>query len=260
MFCTRCGNYIAEDACFCDNCGTPVVPPIPKPPMQVSHQQPAPPAMQSQHMQTQNQTGSNYRSQKPNRSLSLPIKIITGTLLLIFLLGGILFTTRHTYKDPLYLTFEASCSGDLGDILKLIPEDVNNAMDEQLSDADLDNLEKTLESYYVWQGEQLTETFGNNPKIKIRVQDKASLSEQELAEENQNIFARFGNAYPEASTDSVKNLRDMQATKGYDLLISARIKGDKYEEVKDYRVRVLQIDNQWYTTDFYYIVPAYLLA
>ncbi len=191
---------------------------------------------------------------------SLSAKIIAGAVALILLLSAMFVTTRHTYKDPLYLTFEASLTGELGDILKLIPEDANKAMDEQLSDNDLDNLERTLESYYVWKGEQLTDSYGNNPKIKINVQNKVKLSEQELENENINIESRFGNAYSDADTKSAKKLREMQASKGYDLTIQARIKGSKQEKTNEYQVRVLLIGDNWYTTDFYYIVPAYLLA
>lgn len=344
MFCTECGNRMADDARFCDHCGTPVAPEMPQPPNTVPTEDnglfratpisdtatrskpfptPAPlsqptsasqspaspyennvdpygetvgkydkpsadhfvsaepvrpempyvptePCKQSVHPQTaqhppsaapipQQNIHGNY-GQKKSVFSSLAAKIIAGAVVLIMLLTAVFIATRHTYKDPLYLTFEASLSGNLGDIMKLIPDDVNKAMDEQLSDSDLDNLERTLESYYSWKGEQLTETFGNNTKIRIKVQDKVKLSDQELEDENARIESRFGNAYNKADTKAVKNLREIHASKGYDLTIQARIKGDKHEETKEYRVRVLQIDDKWYTTDFYYIVPAYMLT
>lgn len=152
--------------------------------------------------------------------------IIILTILISLIFGG-------GYKSAINNYFEGFEDTNAKKFMKAMPECQIEYLEESLKDySKFDSLAEYFEYCLEEALNKIEDEYGDDISISYEIKDKEELSEKEL----KDIRKRLENNY---DNDDVK------VTKGYEVQITAEIKGDDNSDEEDITVKVAKVDGDW---------------
>ncbi len=156
--------------------------------------------------------------------------ILAGIIILVILISLIF---GGGYKSAIDNYFEGFEDTNAKKFMKAMPECQIEYLEESLKDYSKFN---SLAEYFEYLLEEalnkIEDEYGDDISISYEIKDKEELSEKEL----KDIRKRLENNY---DNDDVK------VTKGYEVEITAVIKGDDNSDEEDITVKVAKVDGDW---------------
>ena len=156
--------------------------------------------------------------------------ILAGIIVLVILISLIF---GGGYKSAIDNYFEGFEDTNAKKFMKAMPECQIEYLEESLKDYSKFN---SLAEYFEYLLEEalnkIEDEYGDDISISYEIKDKEELSEKEL----KDIRKRLENNY---DNDDVK------VTKGYEVEITAEIKGDDNSDEEDITVKVAKVDGDW---------------
>lgn len=152
--------------------------------------------------------------------------IIVSVILISLIFGG-------GYKSAIDNYFEGFEDTNAKKFMKAMPECQIEYLQESLKDySKFDSLAEYFEYLLEEALNKIEDEYGDDISISYEIKDKEELSEKEL----KDIRKRLENNY---DNDDVK------VTKGYEVEITAEIKGDDNSDEEDITVKVAKVDGDW---------------
>lgn len=156
--------------------------------------------------------------------------ILAGIIILVILISLIF---GGGYKSAIDNYFEGFEDTNAKKFMKAMPECQIEYLEESLKDySKFDSLAEYFEYCLEEALNKIEDEYGNDISISYEIKDKEELSEKEL----KDIRKRLENNY---DNDDVK------VTKGYEVQITAEIKGDDNSDEEDITVKVAKVDGDW---------------
>ena len=156
--------------------------------------------------------------------------ILAGIIVLVILISLIF---GGGYKSAIDNYFEGFEDTNAKKIMKAMPECQIEYLEESLKDySKFDSLAEYFEYLLEEALNKIEDEYGDDISISYEIKDKEELSEKEL----KDIRKRLENNY---DNDDVK------VTKGYEVEITAEIKGDDNSDEEDITVKVAKVDGDW---------------
>lgn len=156
--------------------------------------------------------------------------ILAGIIVLVILISLIF---GGGYKSAIDNYFEGFEDTNAKKFMKAMPECQIEYLEESLKDySKFDSLAEYFEYLLEEALNKIEDEYGNDISISYEIKDKEELSEKEL----KDIRKRLENNY---DNDDVK------VTKGYEVEITAEIKGDDNSDEEDITVKVAKVDGDW---------------
>ncbi len=166
-----------------------------------------------------------------NKRLLKVIAVLTVMVMSIFMLTGCgnkkeeekndSNTTTNTYEDPIKNVVEGVGKANISKFMSAYPsfiaENINQIIDE-------DYLQSQLEDY--------EDIYGNNIEMSYSITNKEEISEEDLKEEEEELKDTYD--------------EDVDITKGYNLEVELKIKGDEDEDTEEDSFEVYEINGTWY--------------
>lgn len=156
--------------------------------------------------------------------------ILAGIIVLVILISLIF---GGGYKSAIDNYFEGFEDTNAKKFMKAMPECQIEYLEESLKDySKFDSLAEYFEYLLEEALNKIEDEYGDDISISYEIKDKEELSEKEL----KDIRKRLENNY---DNDDVK------VTKGYEVEITAEIKGDDNSDEEDITVKVAKVDGDW---------------
>lgn len=156
--------------------------------------------------------------------------ILAGIIILVILISLIF---GGGYKSAIDNYFEGFEDTNAKKFMKAMPECQIEYLEESLKDySKFDSLAEYFEYCLEEALNKIEDEYGDDISISYEIKDKEELSEKEL----KDIRKRLENNY---DNDDVK------VTKGYEVQITAEIKGDDNSDEEDITVKVAKVDGDW---------------
>ncbi len=156
--------------------------------------------------------------------------ILAGIIVLVILISLIF---GGGYKSAIDNYFEGFEDTNAKKFMKAMPECQIEYLQESLKDySKFDSLAEYFEYLLEEALNKIEDEYGDDISISYEIKDKEELSEKEL----KDIRKRLENNY---DNDDVK------VTKGYEVEITAEIKGDDNSDEEDITVKVAKVDGDW---------------
>lgn len=166
-----------------------------------------------------------------NKNTAILLGGILAGIIIIVILISLIF--GGGYKSAIDNYFEGFEDADAKKFMKAMPECQIEYLEESLKDySKFDSLTEYFEYCLEEALNKIEDEYGDDISISYEIKDKEELSEKEL----KDIRKRLENNY---DNDDVK------VTKGYEVEITAEIKGDDNSDEEDITVKVAKVDGDW---------------
>lgn len=166
-----------------------------------------------------------------NKNTAILLGGILAGIIILAILISLIF--GGGYKSAIDNYFEGFEDTNAKKFMKAMPECQIEYLEESLKDySKFDSLTEYFEYCLEEALNKIEDEYGDDISISYEIKDKQELSEKEL----KDIRKRLENNY---DNDDVK------VTKGYEVEITAEIKGDDNSDEEDITVKVAKVDGDW---------------
>ena len=178
----------------------------------------------------QNTTGAAGDGVTKKKSFIPLIAAVVVVLLVVIVIFNLLFSGG--YKQPVDNMIKAIETGKGKYLYKTMPDFlIEYRYDDEKKSEIIDDLDDSLE-YVV---EMLEDEYGDDIKVSYKIKDKEKIDKDDL----------------EDLEDDIKDTYDekVKVSKGYELKIEMKIKGDDDKEKDTTKIKVYKIDGNWCLMD-----------
>ena len=178
----------------------------------------------------QNTTGAAGDGAAKKKSFIPLIAAVVVVLLVVIVIFNLLFSGG--YKQPVDNMIKAIETGKGKYLYKTMPDFlIAYRYDDEKKSEIIDDLDDSLE-YVV---EMLEDEYGDDIKVSYKIKDKEKIDKDDL----------------EDLEDDIKDTYDekVKVSKGYELKIEMKIKGDDDKEKDTTKIKVYKIDGNWCLMD-----------
>ena len=157
-------------------------------------------------------------------------KLICVLLALVMVLSLTACGANGSHKSVVKTLFASIEKGDAEKMLSLFPEEVLEAMEENLGDEDevLEYFEDAMDSLM----DEFEDMYGDDIKITYEIEDEDELDEDDIDE-----IIDFYEEYLDA---------DLDIEAAYELEVEATIEGEDDDDTDEMTIFVIKIDGKWY--------------
>lgn len=233
-FCTKCGAPLNENAAFCTNCGAPQ-----DSKNSGSVTADAADAVTNAFNNVKDTFSSegikNMKANPEKKALIVLGCAVLAVIIVIVLLISLIF--GGGYKTPIDNYFEGIEDANVKKILKSMPECQVEYIEDKLDEYDsFDTISEYMEDAIKYAIEEIEDQYGDDFSISYEITNKEELSDKEL----RSIRKRLRSTYDDD---------DVKVTKGYEIELLTKIKGDDDSDERDMTIEVAKVDGDWCIVD-----------
>ncbi|MDE6148471.1 MAG: zinc ribbon domain-containing protein [Ruminococcus sp.] len=156
--------------------------------------------------------------------------ILAGIIIIVILISLIF---GGGYKSAIDNYFEGLEDANAKKFMNAMPECQIEYLEKSFEDYDeYDSLKEYFEYLLEVALDEVEDEYGDDISISYEIKDKEELSDKELKDIRKELRSNYDN-------------NDVEVTKGYEVEISAEIKGDDDSDNMDMTLKVAKVDGDW---------------
>ena len=156
--------------------------------------------------------------------------ILAGIIIIVLILSALF---GGGYKSAVKNYFEGFEDADAEKFMKSMPKCQVEYLEKSMKDYDKYDSFKEYFQYIIEEAlDEAEDKYGDDISISYEINNKKDLSDKEL----KDIRKRLRNNYQD---------NDVDVTKGYEVAITEKIKGDDDSEKKDLTLKAAKVDGDW---------------
>ena len=173
---------------------------------------------------------SNFVNLNKRRTALMLSGILAGIIIIVLILSALF---GGGYKSAISNYFEGFEDADAEKFMKSMPKCQVEYLEKSLKDYDKYDSFKEYFQYIIEEAlDEAEDKYGDDISISYEINNKKDLSDKEL----KDIRKRLRNNYQD---------NDVDVTKGYEVEITVKIKGDDDSEKEDSTLKVAKVDGDW---------------
>lgn len=174
---------------------------------------------------------SNVTFSEQKKHMVIKIGSIAAVLIVIVLIFTALFSGG--YKSALDNFFEGIEDGDVSALMDAMPECEIEYLENSLKEYDIyDSVKDYFEATFSVLLKGMESEFGDDISISYDIINKEELSDKQLKSIQNDLRSSF-------------NAKDTEVTKGYNVKMNVKIKGDNKTEKETISLKVAKVDGDW---------------
>ena len=173
---------------------------------------------------------SNFVNLNKKRTALMLSGILAGIIIMVLILSALF---GGGYKSAISNYFEGFEDADAEKFMKSMPKCQVEYLEKSLKDYDKYDSFKEYFQYIIEEAlDEAEDKYGDDISISYEINNKKDLSDKEL----RDIRKRLKSNYQD---------NDVDVTKGYEVEITVKIKGDDDSEKEDSTLKVAKVDGDW---------------
>ena len=230
-FCMQCGTQIDDNAASCPSCGSPQNPVFDKSTVQGANVNSQAGAAAASTPIIDIDKIKNMPPEKKKKAELIAIIAVIAVVVLVFLR---LMLSVGAYKEP-FLKFEDAVNSGKGKyIYRAMPEYISDSVFDDFKKSEIiDEFEDTLNNVR----KKCERKYGEDFEYSIEIKDKKPIKKSLLKNFEKGIRSVYG--------------EKVDVTKGYNVTVREKYKGDEGKENETSTYAVYKIDGEWFCPSLY---------